>query len=121
LTFPRYFRIVLAVLWTAFIVYGLSSKPHGIPTFPWLEEPGVDKLIHAILFAVEAALLAFAFQQSKWTKTWLTILAWCIILGGGLEIFQHFWVVGRSGDVVDLLADAVGTLLGLQVIMFLRI
>ncbi|MFT6210053.1 MAG: VanZ family protein [Bacteroidia bacterium] len=121
MTFPRYFRIVLAVLWTAFIVYGLSSKPNGIPTFPWLEEPGVDKLIHAILFAVEASLLAFVFGKTERPKLWLPILAWCFILGGGLEIFQHFWIVGRSGDVVDLLADAVGTLLGLQVIMFLRI
>jgi len=120
LAFPRYFRIVLAVLWTAFIVYGLSSEPNGIPTFPWLEEPGVDKLIHAILFAVEAALLAFAFRQSKGAKTWLTILAWCIILGGGLEIVQHFWIEGRSGDAVDLLADAVGALLGIQVVRFIR-
>jgi len=99
---------VLAVLWTAFIIYGLSSEPSGIPTFPWLEIPGVDKLIHVILFAVEAAILGFVFQEWKEPKTFLAILAWCIILGGGLEVVQHYWIEGRSGDLLDLLADMVG-------------
>jgi len=119
LAISRYFRIVLAVLWTAFIFYGLTSEPSGIPMFPWLEKPGVDKLIHAILFAIEAALLGFVFQKWKEPKAWLAILAWCFILGGGLEVVQHMWIEGRSGDVLDLIADMVGAILGILGTKFL--
>jgi VanZ family protein len=119
LTIPRYFRIVLAVLWTAFIFYGLTSEPSGIPPFPWLVKPGVDKLIHAILFAVEASLLAFVFGKTERPKLWLPILAWCFILGGGLEVVQHIWIESRAGDVLDLLADMVGGVLGLATVRFL--
>jgi VanZ family protein len=119
LTIPRYFRIVLAVLWTAFIFYGLTTEPSGIPRFAWLVQPGVDKLIHAILFAVEASLLAFVFGKTERPKLWLPILAWCFILGGGLEVVQHNWIESRSGDVLDLLADMVGGVLGLAAVRFL--
>ena len=60
----RYMSLILAVLWTAFIVYGLLSEPSGTPRFPWLVKPGVDKVIHAILFGVEAGLLGLAFQNT---------------------------------------------------------
>jgi VanZ family protein len=113
LTIPRYFRIVLAVLWTAFIFYGLTTEPSGIPRFAWLVKPGVDKIIHAILFTIEAGILVFIFEKSNGRKTWLAILSWCFILGGGLEIVQHFWIEGRSGDFLDLLADMVGGIFGI--------
>ena len=119
MTIQRYFRVVLAVLWTAFIFYGLTSEPSGIPRFPWLVQPGVDKLIHAILFAVEAGLLALVFSKTERPKLWLPILAWCFILGGGLEVVKHMWIEGRSGDVLDLIADMVGAILGILGTKFL--
>ena len=113
MSIPRYFKIVLAVLWTAFIFYGLTKEPSGIPRFPWLLKPGVDKIIHAILFAVEAGLLSLVFEKSNEKKIGLVILGWCFILGGGLEVVQHVWIEGRSGDWLDLLADVVGGFVGL--------
>lgn len=108
--------MILAVLWTAFIIYGLTSVPSGIPRFEWLAWPGVDKLIHLILFGVEAGLLALAFAKDKEQKWWLPILIWCFVLGGGLEVVQHNWVEGRSGDVIDLMADILGAVVGLVVV-----
>lgn len=112
---PKPVRIVLAVFWTAFIVYGLTSEPSNMPRFPWLVQPGVDKLIHAILFGVEAYLLALIFTNLGSHKLRLLILAWCFILGGVLEVVQHYLIDGRSGDYLDLIADVAGGVFGLVV------
>ena len=111
--------VLLAVIWTAFIIYALVSEQSKIPRFPWLAEPGVDKLIHIILFGVEAGLLAFMVPKTEKRKFWIPILAWCFILGGGLEVVQHVWIEGRSGDVLDLLADMIGGALGMAAVRFL--
>lgn len=104
-----YLKLILAVFWTAFIVYGLLSEPSDIPRFPWLVKPGVDKLIHAILFGIEAGLLAWGLLRNR---NWINII-WCFLLGGGLELVQHFWINGRSGQPMDLVADMVGAVLGI--------
>jgi VanZ family protein len=111
--------MVLAVLWTAFIIYGLTSIPSELPRFPWLALPWVDKVIHVVLFGVEAALLGLASTTDNGPKRWLSIFIWCFVLGGGLEIIQYYWVDGRSGDVFDLLADMLGSLAGMASVHFI--
>ena len=111
--------MVLAVLWTAFIIYGLTSIPSELPRFPWLALPWVDKVIHVVLFGVEAALLGLASTTDNGQKRWLSIFIWCFVLGGGLEIIQYYWVDGRSGDVFDLLADMLGSVVGMASIHFI--
>lgn len=103
-----------AVLWTAFIVYALVSEPSGIPRFPWLAKPGVDKVIHAILFGVESGLFIWAAQSNNLKRQIWMILLWCVFLGGALEVVQYYWVVGRSGDLTDLVADTVGAIVPLM-------
>ena len=108
-------KVMLAVLWTAFIISALIKTPSAIPRFEWLVYPGIDKLIHAILFFVEAALIAWSVGIGFSQKTAIIILIFCAVLGGGLELAQHQFVEGRTGDAIDFLADAFGALLGLWV------
>lgn len=104
----------MAVLWTAIIVYALVSPPSGAPRFPWLHAPGMDKLIHTILFSVEAALLHLAVRPKK-NLSVAIVLVWCAFLGGGLEVVQHQFVEGRTGDWFDFLADMFGGVCGVAV------
>ncbi len=108
----------MAVLWTAFIVYGLTRTPSGIPRYPWLAIEGVDKVIHIILFGVEAFLLGLAVGVGKRLHTFY-IVAWCTLFGGALELVQLYWINGRSGDFFDLLADAVGAVFGVLILTFM--
>ena len=101
---------ILAALWTAFIVYALSSEPSGIPRFPWLAAPGVDKVIHAILFGVEAILLFWSFERKPSAAILVGVVVWCAAFGGVMELVQLFWVEGRTGSIPDLLADAFGAI-----------
>jgi VanZ family protein len=106
-------KVILAVLWTAFIISALVRPPAEIPRFEWLVYPGADKAIHAILFFVEAALLRWSFSEINRKKQVVFIIIFCALLGGGLELVQHQFVEGRSGDAFDFIADVVGALAAL--------
>ena len=103
---------ILAVFWTAFIIYGLSSPPSATPRFPWLAMEGMDKLVHAVLFGIEAALCVWAIGKRANLQLLIWVVVWCTVLGGAMELVQYKWVEGRTGDVVDLLADTLGAILG---------
>jgi hypothetical protein len=68
---------------------------------------GVDKLVHASLFAALAL-------TGRWAGVSRVVLAPVLVLyGAGSEVIQGF--IGRDGAVGDWLADVVGVLLGLLV------
>jgi VanZ family protein len=114
-------KVILVFLWTAFIISALVRPPVEVPRFKWLAYPGVDKFIHAILFFVEASLLAWSFSDINRTKTVLFIIIFCSLLGGGLELVQHQFVEGRSGDGFDFLADVAGASVALWLAIKLKL
>ena len=74
-----------------------------------------DKLIHGLMYAllsiaiiVPAAKTSFARVRS-YLYVWIAATAY----GGLMEILQHYCTLTRSGDMMDLLADALGALAGL--------
>jgi len=83
-----------------------------LPKHKWLDFPNADKIIHTFLFLVEAFLLGLMVRFELNVGRAFTILIGCFLLGGGLEIVQHYWVDGRNGDVADLIADFIGTVTG---------
>jgi VanZ family protein len=76
---------------------------------------GVDKVQHALAYAVLAVGVAFWFSRARWKAHTLQTLALaaCIasFYGATDEVHQYF-VQGRSCDVWDWLADTVGAVLG---------
>jgi len=66
---------------------------------------GVDKIVHASLFAALAV-------TGSWAGISRAVLAPVLVLyGAGSEVLQSF--IGRDAAVGDWLADVVGVLLGL--------
>lgn len=101
----------LAIFWT-FMTMGL----HSIPRKQILEIPGgqsfvtstfMDKVTHAILFGI----LGFFWSRAFGYRALTTVL---VGLGYGmfLEFCQEWLIPGRSGSVADLVADAMGLLIG---------
>lgn len=107
-----------AVLWAGFIIVSSGLPGNYIPGFvdfwDWL---GWDKIFHLFVFAVLTFLVMRAFYM-QYSFPWLrsnyivTSLGFGIVFGFLMEVLQRFIFVGRSGNVYDLLADAVGCLLG---------
>jgi len=105
-------RIISAFIWTAFIVYALTKEPSGIPKLRLFGFHGADKLVHIILFGIEAFLVSYSLMRLPKIRLFIYVLLWSFILGGGLELVQHHYISGRLGDLMDLLADMVGAILG---------
>jgi hypothetical protein len=81
----------------------LFAPASDVPAAP----PGVDKVVHLLLFAA----LALA---GRWAGTRPGPLALLLVVyGAGSEVVQAVSALQRSGSVLDWLADAAGVGLGL--------
>ena len=106
-------RWLPAVLWAA-TIFGLSAIPgRALPQLPvW----NADKLAHAAVYGVLGALCwrgaraSFAPGTAPWRVVLIAVLL-TSLYGIADEIHQMF-VPNRSPDPNDVLADAVGGLLG---------
>lgn len=95
------------------LIWVLSS--FALPSFPTSSFPLRDKGIHIAEFGVLGFLLAHACLRTFPTRPALrvAIVGFMLTWAWGFfdEIHQAF-VPGRSADVIDLGADAIGALLG---------
>lgn len=79
---------------------------------------GTDKLGHAFIFAVLVYFIMLGLIK-YWRFSFLLnririiALSASILYAGCIELFQHFFTPDRTGDYWDLLADVVGSFLGL--------
>jgi hypothetical protein len=89
-----------ALLVGGLFVLGRTSYAVGLFAEPW------DKLAHAIVFGVLTWLLYRAFGARG--AVFAVAVALCV--GGADELHQHF-LVGRTADVADFLADGFGAIL----------
>jgi hypothetical protein len=77
----------------------------GVPVAP----PGVDKLVHVLLFAALAV-------TARWAGIGVRAVAGLLLgYAAASELLQALPVLGRSAELVDWLADAGGVLVGLAV------
>jgi VanZ family protein len=108
-----------AFLWLAFAtwcvsLFILSSIPgNRIEPLPF---PQADKVVHACIFILGAALLTSAFYRTfgrSLLKTSFLVFMSMVVIGFSDE-FHQLYTPGRSGnDPWDLLADATGALIGI--------
>ncbi|MBI5509243.1 MAG: VanZ family protein [Deltaproteobacteria bacterium] len=94
-----------AGVWAALIFWASAQSELPQPPFPFL---GLDKIIHAGIYAVLAALTLYGGGWPRGRTFWLW-LAVVLAYGASDEVHQMF-VPGRNPDVFDWLADAVGVL-----------
>jgi VanZ family protein len=101
----------LAVGWAALIAWA-SHQPHPFPSLP-SAILSHDKLLHAAVFAVLAALVRRALRLSRLAPRRALLLAWALSAGWGLlDEFHQSFIPQREADRWDFAADAVGAALG---------
>lgn len=99
--------LFLATIFMAMYFWG-NDQPEAaglIPT-PW------DKLAHLLWYAVLSSLLLFAIGHRVWTWVLVAIL----LLLAGLDEWHQFVLQGRSPDINDWIADALGVLAGVAIV-----
>lgn len=96
---------LLAIVWTLLILLACSWPGSDLPEAP---VTGFDKIVHVGLFAGFSFLWYYRFS-----KHFLLIGILGASYGFLIEIYQHYMPLNRSFDLWDILADAVGVILGL--------
>lgn len=72
----------------------------------------LDKVIHGLLFAVAALLLARSFRHLRpVSRPLLAALVVTVLYGGATEVGQHV-LTDRAGELADVAADVLGAGLG---------
>ncbi|MDQ8154739.1 MAG: VanZ family protein [Gemmatimonadota bacterium] len=100
-----------ALLWAVFIeTLVLWPSPPDVPQ-PFTIV-GFDKMVHAAVFAVQAALVGRALRIDG--RPWWPAMVGSIAFGAVTEWQQQF-IPSRSMELDDLLADAIGAVVGLSV------
>ncbi len=74
-----------------------------------------DKVLHAILF-IPIIPLAWAAVKPKYAITKVLVLWSGLLFGILTEVVQHY-LPYRTGDIADLAADVVGSVLGIPFLL----
>lgn len=109
---------IIFVLYTIFL-FTVTLMPLDIldsgqdKWFTFFEFQDKDKFVHTVLFCIFAGLIYLALNLPK-----ISMLIISLLTGVLIEILQYVMGCGRTFDLLDVLADAIGTLIMLSLIYF---
>jgi VanZ family protein len=93
------------------MIFFLSHQPGDALPLPAL--PGLDKLLHLIVYGLLAASLIAAcsptIRQSRSGIVATCVVLWCLVYGISDEFHQSF-IPGRCVSVLDVVADTFGAM-----------
>lgn len=110
----RFVTFLPGIALVIFIYVLLTLPGKDIPKNNFFELVHFDKWVHAGLFGSLVFAFCFPLRNAffyRHSLYWL-IIALAILYGIAMEYVQQYFTVDRSFDVTDMLADAVGALLG---------
>jgi VanZ family protein len=113
----KYFDVFLLLLY-CLIIYWLSNQ-QSLPAPMWFEFQ--DKIYHAGAYFIMGILAWRSFRHIITVPIVLALVSvlFCSLYGGTDEWHQSF-VVGRSSDVRDWLADTSGAGLAMVILYFFQ-
>lgn len=107
------FSLAIAVGYFIIATYLLTLPGSQFPKITWMDKiPLFDKWVHIGLFAV----LTFLWCRIVKTKRqFATVAVICFIYGIIIEFIQHYCIPFRGFEGWDIVADAVGCVVGFLV------
>ncbi len=112
----RNYFLPAAIVW-AIVIFCLSQIPGvDVPRLVF----NTDKLVHAIVYGI---LGFFTLGSMKSTvegyRLFQIVLAVVlVVIYGGLDEFHQHFIPGRTADIHDLMADAVGGMIGVGLLYY---
>lgn len=109
------------ILWLA-LVCVLSLMPTGSSlnrsVFSW---PHMDKVAHVIMYAVMSLTMLKFLQNRGVSQPVIYVLIFCISWGIGIEFLQSSKIINRDFDIADIIANIIGTFIGIGITKLLKI
>ncbi|WP_188502302.1 VanZ family protein [Pontibacter amylolyticus] len=90
----------------------------SMPSLSIWEIFSFDSFAHAFMFAVLTYLMIVGLKKQY---TYMRVQLFAIrtafmvssMFGIAIELLQHFFVPGRQGDIVDVLSNTIGCIIGI--------
>lgn len=100
---------------TLALILWLTLAPHPTGDLDLPLFPGADKVVHVIMFGfITFTALLETMKYEKWEMLSLVtvgvISIACALLGIGIEVIQRAMGLGRSFEILDILADTGGAI-----------
>ena len=103
----------ITILW-GLVILALSLYPFAVENQGIKLIPHADKYVHLCMHALMSFLLTCNLKPRKWISQTVLILATISVLYGTvIEVIQELMNLGRHFDILDILANSIGVLLGL--------
>ena len=96
------FRWVPIFTWVLIICWLSFSALDKLAISPPL---GADKLAHMAMYAILGSLVIWTTSVRKWRYL---LFMFAFVLAGATEVIQDLFVLNRTGDVYDFIANCLG-------------
>ena len=101
---------------TLALILWLTLAPHPTGELELPLFPGADKIVHALMFGFLTLMVLLETMKHKgWAQLSLVsigLIAFAVaLLGIGIEFAQRAMGMGRSLEILDMLADSAGAML----------
>ena len=109
--------IIFATIWLLLITTLLCIPGTKFPKATWEDKIWLDKWIHVFLFMVLVILWSKAYSDKKnirnnTRKIFFQIMILGFLYGILMEIVQEYFILNRSFELIDVLADGTGCFIG---------
>ncbi len=105
--------LIFASIWTLLLLYFSLIPARSIASLHLWSFPGLDKVVHVVFYLLFGFLWSMSISQHNNRTSWILISG--IGLGIFMEAGQYYMMNGRSFELLDILANAIGAYLGVLV------
>jgi VanZ family protein len=118
---PKFYSFIPGVVWLIITVVLLVIPGPDVPSAPLFDLVYFDKCVHIGMFGILTFLWCFPLLKTETAsmKLFGTITCSSILLGILMEYVQKYVAIYRDFDVLDMVADAVGSVIALLWLSFL--
>lgn len=99
---------IAAVLAALFVTYASLTPTVSMPNVTHF-----DKVMHLVAYAGLGGLFMLSWRASGWVKIGITVTA----LGIAIEIAQSAMRLGRTGSLLDVIANVAGVIIGITAVL----
>lgn len=109
-------RYWISIIWAIVILILCGMPPKDVEAIKFVDIPYLDKIAHFALYLVFGLLVMAVLTLHKRLKAsnWIYVIAIliCILYGWLIEVLQRAIFPGRSYELMDLVADTAGAVIG---------
>ena len=100
------------------VILYLSGGPGVSLPSSWADLFSVDKFAHAVVYAILTFLLLVGYHRQKEKQVLSIVLLLSAVFGSSfygflMELMQYFVFPGRFFEVMDIIANIIGSFIGL--------